>query len=74
MARHPPPDPCYAVTHLSWSSAMTLYGQAVRLYRKGIAEHDPTKTEQGDAAAARGEAAVQRATDSISISKQACAT
>ena len=51
-----PPDPCYAATHLFWSRSVTHYGQAAKLYREAIAEHDPTKLEQGTAALTQGEA------------------
>ena len=72
MARRPPPDPCYAVTHTTWSRAVTHFGQATKLLHEAIA--DPTKIKQGLAALAQGEAETQRTKDSILVSNDGCGT
>ena len=69
-----PPDSCYAVTHLTWSRSVTLIGEAAKLYRESIAEHDPTKLKQGEAVLAQAEAETQRAKGSILVSNDGCGT
>ena len=51
---------------------MTLIGEAAKLNRESIAEHDPTKLKQGEAVLAQAEAEAQRAKDSMPISVDGC--
>ena len=60
------------MTHLTWSRSVTLIGEAAKLYRESIAEHDPTKLKQGEAVLAQAEAEAQRAKDSMPISVDGC--
>ena len=69
-----PSDPCYAETHASWSSPVTLYGQAAKLCREAITGGGETKLEQANATMAQGAPRCDKRVDSYPDQPQACGT